>query len=399
MEYDFPKIKKALTNINWNFENAHSQYGLHRLHWYPATFIPQIPSYLIELFSKVNDIVFDPFCGVGTTVVESLRLRRMAIGIDINSLACLISKTKTTFIDPNLLRETQHDFSEILEGKLPYRKSGGKLPEKDELNKLADEYKFIAPWYHEETFFKLIYLWCLISKVKGTIRNLLTISFSQILKKSSSQTEHWGYVADNMVPSIKYNRDAFKLFMEAFNDSCDGLIDFLNFPNVRHIGIRELNKRSLIIMSDITQGALLKEGTVDLIVTSPPYVNVTDYTTSQRLSFYWLKKDINALKQKEIGARWKRFRKNSIGQYLSEMEHCLGNIAKVLKAGKFLCLILGESINREPQHNIFNKLIRIIENNKFETFSNQITRIPSHQRLKNRLGSTNPEHILIFRKK
>jgi DNA modification methylase len=49
-----------------------------------------------ELLSNENDLVFDPFSGSGTVLLESLLAGRNAYGQDANPLACLISKAKTT---------------------------------------------------------------------------------------------------------------------------------------------------------------------------------------------------------------------------------------------------------------------------------------------------------------
>src|SRR5690349_19733980 len=87
-------IQKKLNGIDWDFQGSLSNYGLHRIHWYPGTFIPQIPAYLIELFSQPDDTVLDPFCGVGTTLVESIRLGRRSIGIDVNAIGTLVATTK-----------------------------------------------------------------------------------------------------------------------------------------------------------------------------------------------------------------------------------------------------------------------------------------------------------------
>src|SRR5205807_6618242 len=66
------------------------------LHPYPAKYIPQIPNALIQEFSTVGSTVGDVFCGSGTTLVEALLLKRNAVGLDANPLACLISTAKTS---------------------------------------------------------------------------------------------------------------------------------------------------------------------------------------------------------------------------------------------------------------------------------------------------------------
>jgi len=71
-------------------------YLTHNFHSYPAKFVPQIPRIVIEKLSKPGDIVLDPFCGSGTTLVEAKLTGRHSIGLDINPISILSSKCKTT---------------------------------------------------------------------------------------------------------------------------------------------------------------------------------------------------------------------------------------------------------------------------------------------------------------
>src|SRR5205823_8637266 len=87
-----------LTAIDWDFAGAKTNYLTHGIHPYPAKFIPQIPNALIQELSSIGDTVADIFCGSGTTLVEALTLKRHALGIDANPLACLISRAKTAVI-------------------------------------------------------------------------------------------------------------------------------------------------------------------------------------------------------------------------------------------------------------------------------------------------------------
>jgi DNA modification methylase len=71
---------------------------------YPAKFLSFLPHYLILNFSNKYDNIFDPFSGGGTVGLESLLLSRNFVGYDINPLAFLISKVKTTKLDTEKLR-------------------------------------------------------------------------------------------------------------------------------------------------------------------------------------------------------------------------------------------------------------------------------------------------------
>ena len=101
---------EILDKIDWSFQGCRTQYFTHTFHPYPARFIPQIPATFIKLFTEEGEIVLDPMCGCGTTLVEALLHNRNAIGNDLNPLAALISKGKTTLITEEEFR----DFNEKL---------------------------------------------------------------------------------------------------------------------------------------------------------------------------------------------------------------------------------------------------------------------------------------------
>ena len=96
----FGKIK---IDPSWAFANKtrkETSYITHGYHRYPAKFIPQIVSRLIEKYTKEGDLVVDPFGGCGTTLVESNVMCRPSIVVDINPVAVLITKAKKTSIKP-----------------------------------------------------------------------------------------------------------------------------------------------------------------------------------------------------------------------------------------------------------------------------------------------------------
>ena len=94
-------------------------YLTHNFHSFPAKFVPQIPQILINTLSTPGSTVMDPFSGSGTTLVEAKLAGRHSIGIDINPISLLISKTKTTILTnaqflkiDKILEKIQKDFKE-----------------------------------------------------------------------------------------------------------------------------------------------------------------------------------------------------------------------------------------------------------------------------------------------
>ncbi len=68
----------------------------HNLYIYPARFSPLFVKNSLLEFATTKDLVLDPFAGGGTTLVEAMNSGIKSVGFDTNSLACFISKVKTT---------------------------------------------------------------------------------------------------------------------------------------------------------------------------------------------------------------------------------------------------------------------------------------------------------------
>ena len=109
-------------DINWALsfdylKEADTTKHVHRLHPYKGKFIPQLVQYFIdthtdefkrEAYFKPGDILLDPFCGSGTTLVQANELGMHAIGIDISAFNTLISNIK---VEKHHLIEIQQEIA------------------------------------------------------------------------------------------------------------------------------------------------------------------------------------------------------------------------------------------------------------------------------------------------
>jgi len=109
-EVEYQIRSNKLVDETWDFKKANTKEFTHCFHSYPAMMIPQIARRLIENYGKKSKLLFDPYCGTGTSLVEANLKGINAIGTDLNPLARLIATTKTTKLDLQVLDLFLQDF-------------------------------------------------------------------------------------------------------------------------------------------------------------------------------------------------------------------------------------------------------------------------------------------------
>ena len=170
MQEIIKKFKEIKLNHSWSFEGIkrkETTYITHSYHRYPAKFIPQIVSRLIDKYSNTGDLVVDPFGGCGTTLVESKVMGRHSIGVDINPVAVLIAQAKIVPIEPIKLEKEYITLKNRIYGYLDGVKVDVPINER------------IDYWFRHEEKRKLAFILDKIYKIDNEdIRNFFLCGFS-----------------------------------------------------------------------------------------------------------------------------------------------------------------------------------------------------------------------------
>ena len=137
---------------SWSFKElnrSQTSYLTHGYHTYPAKFIPQLAARLINENSGVGEIICDPFMGSGTTLVEAIVHGRRTYGTDVNPVAVLITKAKTTPIEPQKLERMVYSLKNKIKHHL-IDENKQSLLLKDDLAVVLPTNKRIDYWFPEK---------------------------------------------------------------------------------------------------------------------------------------------------------------------------------------------------------------------------------------------------------
>ena len=263
----------AILNINTNSVTK-STHGFHK---YPAKFIPQIPQWAINKYlkNKTNKLILDPFCGSGTTLVESILSGNYSIGIDIDPLSALISKVKTTKIDVEKLHLVVDWLNKCIENP------------PSEL--FIPDCQTLEHWFTKETINKLSIIRTLLNQISDNFENekaikdiqdLLLICFSSIIRRVSNadNESQKTYVSHT---KIKQPEEVFTLFFSQLDYFVERITEFSSNLNLKSAEI-------IVSSSASSLTNLLQNKKADLVITSPPYIKAIDYIYNQMAELFWV---------------------------------------------------------------------------------------------------------------
>lgn len=360
------KTKNIINDLDWNCADQFQlNNSLSILHWYPASFISAIPGNLIDILSVEGQIVWDPFCGSGSTGVEAFRKGRYFIGNDICPLSKYATLSKLYIL--KYLDEFNSDSTRII-NKIINRIAENKfsLKRANSCCELKVNHE-LAKWYNRNVFVDLCDLHNLLisHQCSEKLQFVYTTIFLNTARVATSQQKTWGHIADNVVPSGEQH--ASRSFSpHAF---------FINRVNQ----ILKRAKKNFIHQTSSSFEFYLccsknikLNKKADIVVTSPPYPSMCDYVTSQRLGLYWLnysREDIDNLKRIEIGARYRRHSSVKNSLYLSQMMDSFDNIVDNVNPGGYISIIMPYYEDSDPRKRIIDDFYAYLESKTYKILS------------------------------
>lgn len=347
----YPCFDNIEVSGDWAFENVRStEQWTHGYHRYPAKFLPNVVKKLIENHVNREGVVADLFAGCGTTLVEAKVHGIQSVGTDINPIATLITRVKTTPIPQNILIGQYEELISHFEEYDAMRYQNIAVHER------------IDYWFRPEEKGKIAYLYRLVNDIQdNTVKEFFLVAISHILKNCS-----WW-----LQSSTKPQRDPNKKIscpFEAFKHHCLKMMkgNEVFYKELEKCG--NLNTRCEIHQADARHTPIDDES-VDIIITSPPYVTSYEYADIHQLTGYWMEyfSDISAFRKLFIGTSYSekksieisesklgckiikelygKSRKISydVANYFNDMQMVASEMFRILKKKGYACVVIGNT--------------------------------------------------------
>lgn len=346
---------KKYTDNSWDFRTANTKTFTHCFHNYPAMMIPQIAGRLLDLYGKVGDTLFDPYCGTGTSIVEANLRSINGIGTDINPLARLITKSKSTPISMQVLDLFLRDFNDyVFQFKFGVNNPEFEVP----------DFPNIDFWFTPEVKFHLAVIKNYIDRIENEdVANFFRVAFSETIREASltrnSEFKLFRMTAEQMQ---RFSPDVFALFERKLIRNRNGLKEFVE--NIKSkTGNRICNFNTI---HEVPEQFIARKS-IDLVVTSPPYGDsrtTVAYGQFSRLSNQWLGIENAAQIDKNLmggkrATRYKKFDVQELDQQIEQVGNedekrgldvvsfyddyavSISNVAKTVKPGGHVAYVVG----------------------------------------------------------
>lgn len=315
---DLPGLVERLHAIDWSFSNRSTVHEIESIHPYPAKFIPDIPRSLLEcLPAPRGTYVLDPFCGSGTTLVEAQRMDIPAIGIDLNPIACLLSRVKTSALPV----DADSVATEIAWAarQLDAEKPAG-IPNVDH-------------WFLPDVQGAISAIVRAIeTQAPQEARDFLRLALSSIIVRISNQESDTRYAAVRKTVSRE-------MVFDSFLAACGRIHRALKSRTWTTHNVR-------VIESDILAVAPEQiTAPVGMVITSPPYPNAYEYWLYHKYRMWWLGFNPIAVKANEVGARAHFFKRNhhTKDSFREQMSSIVQLLDRVLIESGLACFVIGRS--------------------------------------------------------
>lgn len=366
---------RYFVNEYWTSRQRQS-HNLHEVS-YRACFKAELPRFFIERLTEPGDVVYDPFMGRGTTLLEAALLGRCAAGNDVNPLSAMLVRPR---LAPPPLAAIQKRLNEI--------------NWKSQVSSADSE---LEVFYHPETLVEIVALknWLLDRNAAGTLDSvddwIRLVAINRLTGHSSGFFSVYS-LPPNQAVSLESQRKINEKRQQVPSRRDVPAIILKKSRNLLSDGQPQAGMLTQLSIGTAAATPKMRDASVDLIVTSPPFLDIVNYKQDNwlRCWFAGIDADVVAVDHHRTIADWEAFVRRSFVEFARVVRqggHVAFEVGEV-RSGKVL---LEQHVVRAVQGLPFGLLGVMVNDQEF-------TKTANCWGVSNNSGGTNTNRIVIFQR-
>ncbi|HEX9615229.1 MAG TPA: DNA methyltransferase, partial [Bacteroidota bacterium] len=352
---------------------------------YRACFKPQLPRFFIERYTNPGDIVYDPFMGRGTTVLEALLNGRKAVGNDVNPLSRIL-------VAPRAHIPVLSDIQSRLAALRFNPRSRADID--------------LSMFYHPKTEAELVSLKRYFSKrceeksedaVDGWIRMIAT---NRLTGHSPGFFSVYTLPPNQAAAPENQRKINRKLRQRPEYRNVKELILRKTIRILRSMDPGELamlsarNPNLLLLVEDARTTKVIRAESVSLTVTSPPFLNIVNYSADN-----WLRCWFNEIPVEEVAGRITMAK--TVAEWQAVMGMVFKELFRITKQGGYVAFEVGEI--RRKTLRLDEVVLPLGERTGFTPVGvlinrQSFTKTSNIWGIRNNSAGTNTNRVVLFRK-
>ena len=300
-------MKNKFISSIWEFDNSEKKHLIHNtFRWYGK--LPQfLVRRLITMYSAKNDLVLANFGGSGTVLVESNIAGRDVIVNDMHPISILLNNVKAQAFAP----DPENFINKIKSKKFP--------------KKPYFDFKDASKWFYKESLIEIQGILEEIKKIKDVKeRDFYLLCLSNIIRDGSKIDSRC--VNHIVVDNKKKKIDVVKAFTKSVYDIKKAIDEFKQ---------NKTNKKIKVIQGDAKNIPSVKDNSIDLVISHPPYASAVLYYNIYSLVSTILGYDYDSIRESDMS-------KGNFKQYIENLKLVLSENFRLLKRKKHMCMIIGD---------------------------------------------------------
>jgi len=305
---------------------------VHSLHPYLGKYVPQLVEVFLKRYFRPGDLIYDPFVGSGTTLVEANVFGAVGVGCDISAFNCLLTRVKTA-------RYSLGELELALRGALESaRRATSDVPEP------ASEW--LETWYAPQALRELLAYRSAAFALPEPHTDVAKVILARSAR-SARRTTHFDLGFPRRATTAPYYCHKHKRTCRPVEEAAKFLKRYTDDTIRRIRAFAPLRTDcDVVVLHDDSRGVGLP-GEVDGVITSPPYPGLIDYHEQHRYAYELL--GLVDRRVEEIGSATAGRGRSALGEYVGSMSAVFTNARRQLAADGHVLIVVNDSHDLYPR--------------------------------------------------